>query len=158
MATLIAYRTKHGTAKKAAQILEQHLKDNCTLIDIKKDPLPNLANYSTVIVGGSIHMGHIQSSVKHFLRKNKDTLLKKRVGLYLCHYEVGQRAIEEFELAFNEDIRIHSIAKGMFGGEFNMERMNILYRKIALSMGDDKVPESRFKPKEIAEFAALINA
>lgn len=158
MATLIAYRTTHGTVLKAAEILSNQLKDECVIVDIRKDKVPDLKGFETVIIGGSIHMGTIQTSVKHFVRKNQKKLLKRNVGLFICHYEQGDRAREEFDHAFPENIREHAKAIGLFGGEFNIDKMNFLYKKITMTIGKSEIPPSRFREDKILDFVKDIEA
>ena len=69
-------------------------------------------------------MGIIQGKIRKFCDKNQKELLTKRLGLYLCHMQEGKTAIRQFNDAFSENMRNHAVAKGLFGGEFNIDKMN----------------------------------
>jgi len=156
MNILIAYTTRHGCAEKAAQLLKDRLAGNTTLVNLKKNGKPDLEGFDTIIIGGSIHIGKVQSQVRKFIEKNSDTLLKKRIGLYLCCMEENA-AQRQFDDAFPEDLRQCAKATGIFGGEFNLERMNFLERKIVQKVAG--VTESVFKinEAEIERFAETIS-
>ena len=155
MNILIAYCTRHGCTEEAAHTLKEQLEGEVTLVNLKKDRKPDLSQFDTVILGGSIHVGKIQSQVRKF-EKNMDVLLEKRTGLYVCCMEEKQ-AQQQFENAFPEELRKHASATGIFGGAFNFERMNFLERKIIQKIAG--VTESVFKidKGEIERFAAAMD-
>ncbi len=156
MNILIAYCTRHGCTEEAAQTLKENLSGEVTLVNLKKNGKPDLSAFDTVILGGSIHMGKIQSQVRKFIEKNVDVLLEKRTGLYVCCMEEKQ-AQQQFENAFPEELRKHASATGIFGGAFNFERMNFLERKIVQKVAG--VTESVYKidEGEIKRFAAAMD-
>ena len=51
-----------------------------------------MAAYGAVVVGGSVHAGKIQKSVRAFCDRNLETLKGKRRGLFLCRMEEGEKA------------------------------------------------------------------
>ena len=70
--------SRHGSAEKSARILKEKVDGPVELVNLKKDKVPNLDQYDTVIIGGSIHRGKVQEKVKRFCRKFeklKDSLL-----------------------------------------------------------------------------------
>ena len=64
MATLIVYRSKHGCTESCAEKLTEKTKDDTTLVNLKEKRGFDLADYDTVLVGGSIHVGRIQGVVR----------------------------------------------------------------------------------------------
>ena len=60
-----------------------------------------------------------------FCIKNKTELLQKRLGLFMCFMNNDLQELE-FEDSFPSDLRKHAIAKGLVGGEFLFEKMNVL--------------------------------
>ena len=155
MNTLIAFTTRHGCTEDAAHTLAELLGGDVTLVNLKKNRKPDLSQYDTVILGGSIHVGKIQSQMRKFVEKNLETLMKKQVGLYVCCMEENQ-AQQQFDNAFPEELRKHAAAKSIFGGAFNFERMNFLERKIIQKIAN--VSESVFKidDDEIKRFAQIL--
>ena len=126
MKTIIVYASKHGTTEKVANILGDSLKD-VEVVDVKRVKDYNLRVFDAVIVGGSIHAGNIQSSIKMFCKDNVDLLLEKKLGLFItCMFEEKSKRVEQLNNAFSEELRKHSVALGVLGGEFLFEKMNFM--------------------------------
>jgi menaquinone-dependent protoporphyrinogen oxidase len=157
MSTLIAYVTSHGCTEKAAQILEEQLKDDVTIVNLKKNSRPDLSSFDTVIIGGSIHAGQIQRRVKRFCQAFQDTLKQKRLGLFLSCMEEGDNAQKQFDEAFPAELRAHAAASGLFGGEFNFDRMNFIQRAIIKKVAGTSQNVSKIKKDNIHQFAAALN-
>jgi menaquinone-dependent protoporphyrinogen oxidase len=154
MSTLIAYMTRHGCAEKAAELLEGKMNDDVAIINLKKDSKPDLSKFDTIIIGGSIHAGQIQNRIKKFCQKNLNTLLKKRLGLFLCCMEEGETAQKQFEDAYSEELRNHAAAKGLFGGEFDLNRMNFFERAIVKKAANISENVSKLNEAAIYQFAS----
>ena len=86
--------------------------------------------YDTIIIGGSIHAGMVQKSIQKFCKNHIELLLKKKIGLFLCCMEKGEKADEQFRNAFPKELQDHAQAKGCFGGAFDFDRMNIIEKAI----------------------------
>ena len=157
MATLIVYMTRHGCTEKTARLLEGHLEDDTTAVNLKKNKNPDLSAYETIIVGGSIHAGRIQREITKFCEKNRETLLAKRLGLFICHMQEGETAQKEFEDVYLEELRNHASAAGLFGGEFDFSRMNFLERGIVKKIAKIEESVSNIRADAIEEFAGRVN-
>lgn len=153
MKTLIIYSTRHGCTEECATKLEKQLNNDTELINIKKQKLDNLGNYEKVIIGGSIHAGHIQKRIKKFCQENLDTLKHKKIGLFLCCMEEGETAQKQFQEAFPTELIEHAIATGIFGGAFNFERMNFIEKAIIKKVAKIEQSMSKIDEKSIVEFA-----
>ena len=129
MNTIIIYATKHGATEKCSHKLEELIPGEITIANIKKDKNPPLEKYDTVIIGGSIHGGIIQKSITKFLEAKKDTLLKKKLGLFICFMDEEKKE-QQYSDSFPVELRNHGEAKGLFGGEFNFDKMNFLQKAI----------------------------
>ncbi len=123
MSTIIIYMSLHGCAEKAALILREFAPEKVDLVNLSLQDPPELDNYDTVIIGGSIHMGTIQGKIAGFCNEHEWELLTKRLGLYLCHMHEGDEAVQQFNDSFSKPLRDHAVAKGLFGGEFNLDKM-----------------------------------
>lgn len=135
MKTLIVYASSHGTTEKVANIIREKL-DSTTVqtINLKSKAKIDLSNYETVIIGGSIHAGSIQSEVKNFIKEHTITLMGKKVALFLCCMNEKEEKTE-FDNNYPELLRNHSTYNAIVGGEYVFEKMNFiekfLVRKIA---------------------------
>jgi menaquinone-dependent protoporphyrinogen oxidase len=123
MAAVIIYMSMHGCAEKAARILRNMHWEEVDLVNLRLQEPPDLDDYNTVIIGGSIHTGTIQGKIRKFCEEHEWKLLTKRIGLYLCHMYDGEEAFRQFNDAFSEQLRQHAVARGLFGGEFNLDKM-----------------------------------
>lgn len=126
MKTAIIFATHHGTTELVANVIgEQLINDFVDLINIDKMEHIDLTPYQRVIIGGSIHAGMIQKSIREFCSDNLEILLSKQVGLFICGMNDNQWE-QELENAFPEKLRNHSDSNRIMGGEFKIEEMNIV--------------------------------
>lgn len=156
MKTLIVYASKHGSSEKAATMLKEKLKSDVTLHNIKKKGLPELNDFDSVIVGGSIHAGEIQSKIKNYCKANSETLSKRHLGLYLCCMD-KEKAQLQFEKAYHEDLREKALTTSLFGGEFVIEKMNWFERAIVKKVAGVNKSVSNIDIGAIERFAEKFN-
>lgn len=152
MKTAIIYATTHGTTEKAARMIKDELgEDTISLFNLKKDGEPDLREFERVIVGGSIHAGRIQSSIKKFCTRKSAELLQKELGLFLCGMNKPAYR-KQFENAFSEELRSHSRSNKTLGGEFLFEKMNFFQRFIVKRIAKIKESVSDLKEDRVKKF------
>jgi menaquinone-dependent protoporphyrinogen oxidase len=153
MKTLIVYTTSHGCTEKCAQMLQQHLNaSDTTLINLKKSHLENLDPYEIILIGGSIHAGRIQKKIKSFCQQNLDLLKSKKVGLFLCCMEEGDKAQQQFQTAYPAELISHAAVTSIFGGEFNFEKMNFIEKFMIKKIAKIDKSISKINEATIEEF------
>lgn len=77
MKTLILFMSTHGCALKIAHQIAGQLSGEVQLHNLNISSNVNLSLYNRVIIGGSIHVGKIQSRVKVFCQDHlNNTSLK----------------------------------------------------------------------------------
>ena len=157
MSALIVFMTKHGCTEKSAGILKEHISGEVAFVNLKQEKNPNLSRHDTIIIGGSIHAGRIQNGVRRFCERNMETLLGKRLGLFICCMYEEETAEKQFEEAYPEDLRRHAAATGLFGGEFDFQKMNFIERKIVKKVAKVEESVSRIDHEAIQEFAAKMS-
>lgn len=140
MKTAIIYISKHGTTEKVSQkIAEKFPNDEVDIINLKKQKLDSISPYQRIILGGSIHMGKVHKKTTAFIEKHHHELLEKKLALFLCCMEKDQKAQEQFDLAFPEDIRNMALSKGLLGFEYIIEKMSFIERVMLKKItGKDK--------------------
>lgn len=153
MKTLIVYASRHGCTKGCAERLKEALGDGTEIAEVRAAGRLDLDAYDTIAVGGSIHAGKIQPRIRKYLERNAATLKAKKLGLFLCCMEEGEGADKEFREAFPADLVEHASATGLFGGEFNFERMNVLERTIIKKIAKTSQSISKVRPEAILDFA-----
>lgn len=116
MKTAILYATRTGAAKKCAEYLSKAL-GGADLFDLKSQRC-DLTKYDTVIIGGGVRIGRVAKPAAKFLSQNKDGLLKKKLGLFLCAGFTDEENVKkQMELNFSPELLRHACAKACFGGE-----------------------------------------
>ncbi|MCO1604244.1 flavodoxin domain-containing protein [Desulfosporosinus nitroreducens] len=158
MRTLIIFSSSHGTTEKAAQLLKKQLNGEVELINLKKLSNPPLTDYDSVILGSSIYAGSVKSKVKQFIKQNQKSLMTKHLGLFLCCMFEGEKAEQQFETTYPKELREHSKANGLFGGEFMVSKMNFIERQIVKKVAGVTSDVSKINVEEIERFAKKLNA
>ncbi len=148
--------SRHGCAEKAAYILRDIYWGKIDLINLRLHDPPDLYAYETVIIGGSVHTGMIQGKIKKFCNLNEKELLTKRLGLYLCHMYEGEKAIKQFNQAYSKKLRSCAVAKGLFGGEFNLNKMNQFERLLLKKAAGVNKDISKINLQAITNFGKVI--
>ena len=143
MKTLIVYISSHGCAEKSAMMIKDLLSGEVSICNLKNDKVPWLEPFDNIILGGSIHASKVQRKMKEFCNVHSNVLLQKKLGLYLCHMEIGEKAQKQFDDAYPENLRKKAVAHGLFGGEFDFEKMNFFEKMIVKKVA--KITESVFK-------------
>ncbi|WP_216829600.1 flavodoxin domain-containing protein [Alkalihalobacterium elongatum] len=158
MKCLIVFSSSHGTTEKASMLLCHFLKCDVQLIDLNQcNSQPDITEYDTIIIGGSIHLGSIQKKVKQFIKSNFEKLLTKRVALFLCCMNEGELAKVQFNKVYPLELRKHSIANGLFGGELLFSQMNFLERQIIKKVKGISGDVTNLNEKSIKAFANQLN-
>ncbi len=154
MLTAVIYTTTHGTTAKVANIIRKRIgPEKTVLIDLRECPDPDITEISRIIIGGSIHAGAIQPSVKKFCSRHLNELLKKEVGLFMCGMNRPNYA-EQFENAFPSGLRSHAKSICYAGGEFLFEKMNLLQRMIVKKIAGIRESMSKIDRSEIDRFVS----
>ena len=104
MSALIIYMTRHGCTGKAVDMLARALPGSA-VFDLGAVSNPPLDAHDTVAIGGSIHAGKVQKKLAKYCRDNIGALKSKRLGLFLCCMEEGEKAHLEFDQAFPAELR-----------------------------------------------------
>ncbi|HDQ44282.1 MAG TPA: flavodoxin [bacterium] len=151
MKTMIVYQSMHGCTEKCAAKLQAVLPGGADVVNLKETKKADPQQYDAVIIGGSIHAGRIQGGIKRFCAAHRETLLEKKLGLFLCCMEEEQ-AQKQFDENFPEPLRKHAKAQGIFGGEFDFERMNFIARTIVKKVSGMTESVSKISEEAIRKF------
>ncbi len=153
MSTTIIYRTKHGATEKNALLMKKHLSDEKIDTFNLKEHKPDLNNYDTIIIGGSIHAGILQGKIRKFCKKNKKVLLEKPLGIFLTCMDEGPETEIYFTKNFEPELLDHAKEKAILGGEFNFEKMNFIEKSIIKKISGFTKTVSKIDENKVAEFA-----
>jgi menaquinone-dependent protoporphyrinogen oxidase len=156
MEYVIVYRSQHGTTGKVAEHIRNKIgPEKCDIINLKDNKNPDISGYETVMLGGSVHAGQLNTAMKKFITAHKDLLLQKRLGLFLCGMEI-EKADLHFSNAWPEDLRNHASVRLHAGGEFLFEKMNFFERAIVKKIAGIESSRSEINYIKINRFAEEI--
>lgn len=129
--TGIIYISKHGTTEKVARLLADKLGGEAVLISLKQDKNPDITSFDAIILGTPVYAGVPRKAMTKFCEQNKDLLLQKTTGLFVCgmHLDPDSRNKELID-AYPEYLRQHAKATGFLGGEFLFEKLNFFEKLI----------------------------
>lgn len=156
MKGILIYLSKHGTTEKVAQQMQKLLGNEFLLLNLKRTKLPELSQYDTIVIGGSIHAGSIQKEVRLFCKNNLTLLLQKRIGLFLsCMYE-DELAKQQFNVAFPPSLIEHAKATAITGGEFLFSEMSWIEKVIVRKIVGVKENQSKIDSEAITSFVTRL--
>lgn len=153
MNNLIIYTSRYGATTTCVQKLQAQLTGQTTAINLKQGTVPNLAEFDTIILGGSIYAGTTQKELRQFAQTHLQALLTKPVFLFLSS---AFRQADDFQRNFPAALCQHATAKGLLGGEMNMAKLNLFEKLITKIVGQKGEPP-HIHEEEIAAFAKTIN-
>lgn len=129
MKILIAYASKNGTTRSCAERLAEKLKPlDVTVADLNQNK-PNVSEFDIVVAGSAIRFGHMLPAAKRFFKEHRETLMQKRLGLFLCcgmahEYEYYEGVI------FSREMREHAFQTLYFGGSLRKDGLPFFDRMI----------------------------
>lgn len=156
--TLIVFASEHGTVEKCARELFRLIDGKVDICDLnKRDIIPDLSGYDSIVIGGSIHSGKIQRVISDFCVTNLDLLINKRIGLFInCIYS-GEKAIKQLEEAFPKELSDKAVVREYFGGEINELKLNYWEKIITKQMIDQENLVVSLSKEKIDHFAKTIS-
>jgi menaquinone-dependent protoporphyrinogen oxidase len=158
MRTLIVYASKYGCTETCAKRLAGQMTGETELLSLKekKDGIDWNA-YDTVIIGGAVYVGKIQKEVSEFCAKHLESLLQKRIGLFICGMQEEAVLQQELQQNFPEELLAIAIAKDHLGGAFDFEKMNLMERMIVKKVSKVTASVSNIAEDSISAFATAMN-
>ncbi|MHB9055143.1 MAG: flavodoxin domain-containing protein [Paludibacteraceae bacterium] len=134
--TAVIYATIQGTTEKAANYIAEKLPEqDIQIFELTKTSEIDISPFDVIILGGSVYLGDIQPVMIEFCKDNLETLLTKRIGLFVCGIEPDLiRQDAELEMAFPRGLFNHAQATAFIGGEVNLEKLNASQKFISESL------------------------
>ena len=131
--TIIVYASRHGTTAEYAKSLLKLLDGNVDLcsLDERANSMPDMSDYDTIVVGGSIHYGKNSKLVTSFVKNNLELLRKKRLGLFVTSFFDGDKALKQLNNAYPKELLDKAIVADFFDGELLFPKMNFFEKIVA---------------------------
>ncbi|MBW4837949.1 MAG: flavodoxin domain-containing protein [Paenibacillaceae bacterium] len=160
MSTLIVYAGKYGTTEKCVKTLAAKINDPVEILNLRQEAVPDLTEFDSVIVGGSIYFGQLQQACRQFCRDHSTELMRKKLGLFIC-CGTFEKTEDFLDASFPADLLEHATVKAGFGGELSLKQMSLFDRFVARMVTRAARKEGRSLPAihwdEVELFSAAIN-
>jgi menaquinone-dependent protoporphyrinogen oxidase len=141
MRVLIAYGSRYGSTEEIASRLAGFLGEEgveATVLDVKKDrSWPSLEGYDGVIVGSGVKISKWMREPLEFLRRKRDELVGRRLGLFVSCLTVltdPDSAREVLLEKVAEEAGVEAVLMEAFGPVMDVgpgSRMGFLDKRIA---------------------------
>ena len=79
---VIVYKSKHGSTKKVAKIMNEYLKD-CLFMNVEELDYQTLEMAEIIIVGTPVYYRRLDIDIVNFIKNNQELLIKKNYCLYI---------------------------------------------------------------------------
>lgn len=157
--TIIVYASDHGTVELCARELFSLIDGKVDMCNLnRREILPELSAYDSIIVGGSIHSGKIQDVITAFCDEHLALLTSKRIGLFInCLYS-GKKAEKQLDEAFPAILNQKAIIRDYFGGEVDELKLNFLERLITKQMIEEEDLVVALSKEKIERFAQIMSS
>lgn len=122
---LVAYATKSGSTKEAAEAVAAELRQSGLAVELKPlRDVQTLTNYHAVIVGAPLYMFRWHKDAKRFLRQHRTVLSERPVAVFALgpindKEEEWQGAREQLAKELAPFDWFNPIATTIFGGRFD---------------------------------------
>lgn len=153
----LVYASKHGCVEKCAQLLAAKIPDGVQIHNLTTQKNVLIADYEIVIIGGSIHVGKIQKEVNDFCHKNKQQLLTKKLGLFLCCANLEHFAAQ-LKAAYPQELLQHAVAVGHFGYAYYFDKMNFIEKAVIRKIAGSGETIEEIWPEKIKRFVDALYA
>jgi len=92
--------------------------------------------------------------VQKFVKRNLNTLLKIKTAVFMCGSDENWE--NEIKKGFPQELLDKAVAKGYFGYEFNLDKMNPMFRNMIQKASETTEPVSKINTENIKKFAEEI--
>lgn len=110
---LVLYATKTGATYQCANLLSIELS-HCVLCDIETEK-PDIEKFDCMILGAGVRDGKIYKPIRDFIKKNKNELLTKKAGYFICN-EKPKKTEEIIADNFSDELQESAVCIESFGG------------------------------------------
>lgn len=155
---LVCYGTRYGSAGEIAENIGEILGSRgatVEVVNLKKGKAKDLESYDLVVIGSGIQMGRWTKEPLKFLKKNRETLSRKKVALFVsCMSATKPETSNQGRTDYLDKIildfpEIVPISMGLFGGVIDSTKGNRMIKGIMKSLVKEMVGEDEEQPERI---------
>ncbi|WP_160720115.1 flavodoxin domain-containing protein [Isachenkonia alkalipeptolytica] len=129
MKTLIAYRTKYGTTRKAAEKIAKRLPGEVDLLDLKEEKVSDVCIYDVILIGASVYGGNIQREVRSFFDQHREDLIVRPYGLFIAAGNTLE-VERNYRVYVGKTIYDYAKIKEHIGYSYDFSKMNFFEKTI----------------------------
>lgn len=148
---LITYGSHAGSTAGVADAIAKTLSENGAVVEVKPvENIRNIQGYNAVVIGTNIRAGHVKSSVKGFVARNKQALREVPVALFAVCLTMkddtpGNRAKVSSWLGPLKTGFVPA-GEGLFAGKVEFAKLGLFARFILEKMA--KLPEGDYTDRD----------
>lgn len=155
---LVCYGTRYGSAGEIAENIGEILRNRgatVEVVNLKKNQVKDLESYNLVVIGSGIQMGKWTKEPLKFLKKNSETLSRKKVALFVsCMSATEQEKCNQARRDYLDNVatefpEIIPISMGLFGGLIDSSRGNFMIKGLMKTLAKEYSEEGEEPPERI---------
>ncbi|MGA2615537.1 MAG: flavodoxin domain-containing protein [Spirochaetia bacterium] len=158
MRVLIAYRSRYGATESCARALAGKISADTVLRNLRTPGGPSPGDFDAILIGGSIYGGKIQREIGSFCDHEREHLLERKVGLFICSFYSGERGMAELQAAFPPWLSAHAFARELLGGEMSLGKLSLPDRLLVRSLVHPARDISAIRMDALERLAAAVTA
>lgn len=157
MNTLILYCSKYGATEKCVNLINDNLRKKADVINLKNyNSTVDINDYNTILIGGGVYAGRVQSELTEFVKTNEKCLQSKNIGVFLCCKD-EEKAMEYIETNFPNWLIKKSFMLTHLGHEININKMNFAEKFLLKSLFKIKESYSELNHDSIDKIVSKID-
>jgi menaquinone-dependent protoporphyrinogen oxidase len=155
---LIVYGTRYGATESTSAEIARVLQGEgleVKVVSAKKEKVKDISPYDLIIVGSGMQMGKWTGEPEAFLNQFQKELANKKVAIFISSAAQAliehEKKTEEIEKNTKQNLEekaakynLHPISLVTFGGVWDFNKMNFLFRK-TLSSFKPRIEAAGFK-------------
>jgi Flavodoxin len=105
---VILYKSKHGSTRKIAKVINEYIGD-CLLMSINDIDEDVLLKAQVVIIGTPVYYGKLDSDIVSFIKEHQELLISKKYCLYvvgILQSEFMSYVTQAFDYHILKDIQV----------------------------------------------------
>lgn len=129
----IIYKSRHGSTKKIAEKINEHLSSQATLIEFKDVTHDRLKEYDTLVVGIPVYYSKLDEEMVQFINRNHELLAQKHFSIYVIALFFSE-FMSYLTDAFSYDILKDAKTLAGLGGAIDLNKLSVSEKMVLTIM------------------------
>ena len=141
MRVLIAYASKSGTCKQAAELLAERLPNHTVTLADLAETTPVVGDFDYIVLGGPIRMHKAHKALRQFLKEKHAEISAMPHTVFLC-CAFPEQFENYVEMVYPTDVLESAEEAVYFGGELDPSKQKGFVERIITKMLRNSIRES----------------